>query len=46
MSVNSSILHFERLDATVYIGLTGRQGSKAENAASPGLSVAYSTWCS
>lgn len=42
MSVNSSILHFdEHLNATVCIGLAGCQGSEAENAASPGLSVAH-----
>lgn len=45
MSVNSSILHFEHLNATVYIGLTGHQGSKAENAAFCGLSIAYRTQC-
>lgn len=34
MSVNASILHFEKdLNATVYLGLTGHQGNKAENAA-------------
>lgn len=34
MSVNASILHFEKhLNATVYLGLIGHQGNKAENAA-------------
>lgn len=33
MSVNASILHFEKhLNATVYLGFTGHQGNKAENA--------------
>ena len=46
MSVNASILHFdEHVNATVYIGLTGYQGNKAENAASCGLSIAYRTQC-
>lgn len=34
MSVNASILHLEKhLKATVYLGLNGHQGNKAENAA-------------
>lgn len=45
MSVNASILHFEHLNAIVFVGLTGHQGNKAENAVSCGLSIAYKTQC-